>query len=240
MEVKKLDNSYLDKFDIKYNYEHFCADHLNYQTYDGPMVGDYIDNHQLFKLNGDRVFLHDILTAKTVIELASFSCPNYRSNIQTMRELNETFAAVKFVVVYVREEHPGSIVSRHHCLTDKFGCANKLKNELGEDREVLLDDIDGCLHKNLGGMPNSCVVLNSDGQVLYSSNWTVPRHLQYLLSGLMLDKKDRPDKGVVKPEPIKIRDKVKTYLDCGVDSLRDVIVSAPELIKKKNKYKKTH
>jgi hypothetical protein len=74
--------------------------------------------------------------------------------------------------VYTREAHPGEHLPAHRSFEDKLRAAARLRDEIGITRPILVDDLDGEVHRAYGTMPNMSWVLGRGGVILYKAMWT--------------------------------------------------------------------
>jgi hypothetical protein len=89
---------------------------------------------------------------------------------------------VEFLLVYVREAHPGARLGPHETDGQKVAMAEKLREFYGEPRKILIDNIDGDMHKAYGELPNMVYVINPEGKVIYRCNWAFPRNIDRVLA----------------------------------------------------------
>jgi hypothetical protein len=54
------------------------------------------------------------------------------------------------VFIYTREPHPGENVGHHDSFGRKLACARLLAEEAGIGRDILVDDLDGGVHRATG------------------------------------------------------------------------------------------
>ena len=111
--------------------------------------------------------------------------------------------------VYTREAHPGENVGHHASLEDKFACAELLRDEIGIQRPILVDDLSGTAHRAYGLMPNMTWVIGRGGRILYKSDWTSARNVEAFLARHEEGRGRRPASGVVAPyltEQVEYRD----------------------------------
>ena len=78
---------------------------------------------------------------------------------------------VRFVMVNVREAHPGKAIPQPRTLDEKMAHAAQLRDLHGFEFEVAVDDVDGTLHRALGSKPNSAYVLGASGTILFRAHW---------------------------------------------------------------------
>ena len=69
--------------------------------------------------------------------------------------------------IYSREAHPGEDVPHHDSFEDKLASARLLAEETGIRRDILVDDLDGTVHRAYGLMPNMTWVIGRGGRVAY-------------------------------------------------------------------------
>jgi hypothetical protein len=74
--------------------------------------------------------------------------------------------------VYTREAHPGEHLTAHAGFGDKLAAARRLRDEIGIIRPILVDDVEGTVHRAYGLMPNMSWVLDRRGTILYKAMWT--------------------------------------------------------------------
>ena len=84
--------------------------------------------------------------------------------------------------VYTREAHPGENVPCHDSFGRKLACARLLAEETGIGRDILVDDLDGAVHRAYGLMPNMTWVIGRGGRVAYKANWTSAANVEAFLA----------------------------------------------------------
>ena len=94
--------------DETYNYPRFKMSNYELGYFPGPKAGDQVDYGYTFTdLNGKAVNLEDYKGKWLVIESGSLTCPMYVKNVKAFARLTEKYPDVEWLVVYVREAHPG-------------------------------------------------------------------------------------------------------------------------------------
>ncbi len=83
--------------------------------------------------------------------------------------------------VYTREARPGENVGHHDSFGRKLACARLLAEETGIGRDILVDDLDGAVHRAYGLMPNMTWVIGRGGRVAYKANWTSAANVEAFL-----------------------------------------------------------
>lgn len=87
--------------------------------------------------------------------------------------------------VYTREAHPGENVPHHDTVGRKLASARLLRDETGIRRPILVDDLDGTVHRRYGSMPNMTWVIDRGGRVAYKANWTSAANVEGFLARLL-------------------------------------------------------
>lgn len=91
----------------------------------------------------------------------------------------------EFLIMYVRESHPGENFPHHRSAEQKVTHARKLK-ELEDVRlRILIDDFDGTVHRQYGLLSNMIYLIDRTGMVVYKSDWTDAAELDEVCAGLI-------------------------------------------------------
>lgn len=89
------------------------------------------------------------------------------------------------VFLYTRAAHPGEHYPAHESFEQKLVHARAFVQTFGIRRPVLVDDLEGTIHRAYGLLPNMTYIVGTAGRVLDRSDWTDPRSvgaaLDYLL-----------------------------------------------------------
>lgn len=149
----------------------FSPKHYDYTSFSGPRAGEPAVDVTLYDQENKPVKLSDFRGKWVVLETGSATCSMYTKNIPGMRGLVDEFPQVEFLVVYVREAHPGERLSQHKSFDDKKKAAAMLKPRYDEFRKILIDTLEGDMHKTYGVMPNTVYIINPEGIVHYRCNW---------------------------------------------------------------------
>ncbi len=138
-----------------------------------PRPGDRVPDFDLPTLGGGRFRSADLReTGPALLIFGSYTCPVTDSAAPGLKELPARFGdRVRFVMVDVREAHPGKTVPQPQDLDEKMAHAEQLRDLHGFQFEVAVDDIDGTLHRVLSPKPNSAYVLGKDGTILFRAQW---------------------------------------------------------------------
>jgi thiol-disulfide isomerase/thioredoxin len=135
--------------------------------------GDRIPAFELITADGERLANDDLIGDKPVLLVfGSMTCPMTASSAPSVQELYEEFGGrVDFIMMYVREAHPGENYSQAESMDDKIASAKSLREFYGIDWTVVADTLDGDLHRALDPKPNAAYLVGSNGKILFRSLW---------------------------------------------------------------------
>lgn len=113
-----------------------------------------------------------------------------------MEALAKQFAdrRVRSIFVYTREAHPGE---KHPHLTSfeqKLGNAREMAKVWGIERAMLVDDMDGTVHRAYGKLPNMTYVVARRGTVHFRSSWTDAGIIGIILEQLCVEAEGRRER----------------------------------------------
>jgi len=213
---------------MTYNYARFKNSYYDFTAFEGPGRGDQMPDLVLSDLDGNPVRLSDLWDRRVVIETGSTTCPMYAKGVGTMADMAERYPDIRFVVIYVREAHPGERIGPHETLERKLELAAGLGSAHDEGRMTLVDDVDGTAHRTLGSLPDMVYVLVPGGRVIFRADWNDLDTLEQVLEGdVSTDELTREHFPPAKPGP---RTALTTLLSGGFAALFDFIVSLPGLL----------
>ena len=144
-----------------------------YFTNTDPGPGEQIVDFDLPTLDGGRFCSQDLSeTAPVLMVFGSYTCPVTESAAPGLRRLHARFGdRVQFVMVNVREAHPGANVPQPDNMEEKQAHAVLLRDLHDLPFEVAIDDIAGSLHIAMSPKPNSAYLLGGDGSILFRAHW---------------------------------------------------------------------
>lgn len=212
-----------------YNYSNFKAKYYNFTEFSGSKEGEPAPDFKAYTLDGREVQLSDYFGNPIVIETGSVTCPIYVGEIDEMQKIAAKFPEVTFLVLYVREAHPGEKIGPHTSLKEKINCAKRIKEKYEENREILVDETDGTAHKIYGLFPDSVYVIDREGIIAWRTQWNRTRELEENMTRLMRGQKTVPAKKRRFDKPERVR--ISTLLDGGWIAVRDFILQAPALLR---------
>jgi peroxiredoxin len=151
---------------------------------EGPHTGEAAPDFGLEDLDGVPVQLSDLRGKPVVIEFGSYTCPIFSDRVIEMERLAQSHPEAEFLVIAVREAHPGEVTPHHQTLTQKRRAARCLAMEEGLRRRVLIDDLEGGVHRAYGGGWNPVYVIDAAGRVAFRRAWNHPGEVALALEAL--------------------------------------------------------
>ena len=222
---------------VAYNYEafDFALERGEFDAWlqGGPGVGSEAPDFELPDLEGETARLSALRGRPVVLEFGSYTCPIFSDRVPAMERLAQEHPEAAFLIVYVREAHPGEVQGPHRSLTEKRSAARKLAVEEALARRVLIDSLGGDVHRAYGGAWNPVYVVGPDGRVVMRQAWNHPD----LVAAALDDLKDgnRPEV----PESIEmLREPGRRPMGGrllergGIRALQDFYRSAPPPVRK--------
>ena len=165
----------------EYNYKRYKMSEYDLGAFPGSKAGELAENFTVCDQNGKPVSLYDFRGKWVVLETGSITCAMYVKNIPGIKELQVKYPDVEFLLVYVREAHPGSRLGPHQSNGQKIERAEKLRQFYDEPRRILIDDLQGKMHKAYGELTNMVYIIDPDGRIIYRSDWAFPKHIDKIL-----------------------------------------------------------
>lgn len=138
-----------------------------------PKAGDHVPDFDLPLVGGGRFRRAELAdTGPVLLVFGSATCPVTDDAAPRLRDLHARFGhAVRFVMVNVREAHPGDALPQPTTDAAKLDRATRLRDLHALPFEVAVDDVDGRLHRALSPKPNSAYLLGHDGTILFRAHW---------------------------------------------------------------------
>jgi thiol-disulfide isomerase/thioredoxin len=205
-----------------------------YFNKDDPGPGDRVPEFSLPTVNGGRFKSSDLAaTGPALLIFGSSTCPLTDNAAPGLNELYCRFGdRVRFVMVNVREAHPGKAFPQPGTLDVKMAHAKRLRDLHGFEFEVAVDDVDGTLHRALSPKPNSAYILGTDGTILFRAHWANDtKALAAALDSIVAGESPRRSQsgGLVKPM-LRMLPNIATVLDrAGGGAWADMWRVAPPL-----------
>lgn len=163
-------------------------------------VGIGAPEFEAFTLDGATVRLSDsrgrrhvvVMTGAVTSPMCAFEAPAFN-------QLQKDFAArgVAFFLLYTRESHPAENYPAHGSLQQKIARARDLQRLESIEFPVIVDHLDGRIHRAYGVWPNALFVIHKDGRLVFRSNMANHGELRQYLEDLLAAEKAAADGKVV-------------------------------------------
>lgn len=212
----------------RYNYHRFRIRDYDWDPMPGPRPGERLDDFSVRRLDGGELCLSDLRGRPVVLEMGSYTCPQFVANVERMQALRRRYPHAVFLVLYTREAHPGERVGPHAEYFDKQMLAHRLRQEHGDGRTYLVDDLDGRVNRMLGAWPNATYVLDGRGTVIYRSMFTWPPTVAEILDELFSGRPMKPREGY--GFVLAVRHLLPVFLRGGWRAVRDFAVQLPQVV----------
>lgn len=91
----------------------------------------------------------------------------------------------EFLTIYVREPHPGERYGPHKSFEQKLAFARDCREQDGVQNPMLVDELDGTVHRLYGSLPNMIYIIEKSGRIAYKAMWTDHEEIASVLANLM-------------------------------------------------------
>ena len=93
-----------------------------------------------------------------------------------------------FLFIYTRETHPEQFPDfpPHRSMEQKLQHVREMQERQQSPRTILVDALEGDVHRMYGGMPNMSWILDHTGRVVYKADWTVAIDIRAALQDVLL------------------------------------------------------
>jgi peroxiredoxin len=151
-------------------------------------------------LHGGMVRLSDFRGKRHVVMMTgAVTSPMCAFEVPPFNQLQAEFEAkgVSFFLLYTRESHPAENYPAHQTFEQKVAYARDLKSLEDVRFPVLVDSLDGSIHRAYGVWPNALFVIHKDGRLIFRSNMANDRELRQFLNDLIAAEKAAAEGRVV-------------------------------------------
>ena len=123
----------------------------------------------------------------TVVMTGAVTSPMCVFEVPAFNELQRDFdgRGVSFFLLYTRESHPAENYGAHQSFEQKLAYARDLKRLENVQLPILVDHLDGRIHRAYGVWPNALFVVHKDGRLVFRSNMASDRELRQFLEDLL-------------------------------------------------------
>ena len=155
-----------------YRYETFRAGVLMNDARFSPDAlkpGQLLPDQTLVRPDGEEISLRNLAAGRPIVLVTgSLTCPLSISSLPAFAQLNRTYGErVAFAFIYTREAHPGESLGQPSTLEEKMEHARQLQEVHRVDWPVLVDDLDGTVHRKLDTKQNSVHIADAEGRVVF-------------------------------------------------------------------------
>jgi peroxiredoxin len=147
-------------------------------------------------LDGNIVRLSDFRGKRhVVIMTGAVTSPMCAFEVPAFNQLQQEFdgQGVSFFLLYTRESHPAENYTAHGSFEQKLACARDLQRLEDIRFPIIVDHLDGRIHRAYGIWPNALFVIHKDGRLMFRSNMTNDRELRQFLGDLLAAEKAAAD-----------------------------------------------
>ncbi len=197
---------------------------------DALAPGDSLAAHELPTLEGGTIQIGGRRERPLLLVTGSITCPMTASATPVIKALHTEFGdRVDFVLLNVREAHPGAHFPQPGTDEDKLSHARSLQERYGVPFTIAVDALDGALHQRLDGKPNAAFLLDTTGEVVFRAHWArddkaIRGALQSVLAGTAPAK--RLSKAMVGPVAMAMGSVDEVIRTAGPGARRDMWLSA--------------
>ena len=118
-----------------------------------------------------------------------------------MDELARDYAEqAHHLFIYTRETHPEHARGLYEHFTsfeEKFGRAKVLQERHDTPRVILVDGLDGDVHREYAGVPNQSWVIDHAGRIAYKASWTTASEVRWALEGALTMREAKREGGTI-------------------------------------------
>lgn len=214
--------------ETSYNYEHFTVKPYNkwYKEFLKQLpLGSKAPDFSCLDTNGKRVRLSQFQRKSfVVLEFGCMTCApavtqaaTYKMSLSNMLDEFKD-KGVEFLMVYTRETHPGENVRRHKKFEEKMEHAKLFKELEIVKLRILVDSLEGKIHRKYGMLPNMVYIINKEGRIVYKASWTDAVEVRSVLQNLLLWEKE----GFTPMDSIAVVEKYHFIYDRNVEEHKRV------------------
>jgi peroxiredoxin len=139
-------------------------------------------------LSGARVRLGDFRDKRHVVMMTgAVTSPMCAFEVPEFNRLHAEFddEGISFFLLYTRESHPAENYSAHQSFEQKLAYARDLQRLEHVNFPIVVDHLDGRIHRVYGVWPNALFVIHKDGRLIFRSNMANHLELREFLNDLL-------------------------------------------------------
>ena len=192
-----------------------------------PGPGDVFPAFNLVTTDSDELINQDLSGNRPLLFIfGSITCPMTANAMPFLKQLHTEFGdRVDFIMLNVREAHPGENFGQPATMAEKLDHARALKQLYGIPWTVAIDNIEGTLHRALDPKPNSAFLVNGDGIIVFRSLWASDQNAmrQALESAAAGRRPDKPQSQALFGPVVRAMGQVQEVMDrAGPQAAKDL------------------
>ena len=155
-------------------------------------VGVAAPEFEASTLDGAIVRLSDFRGRRhVVIMTGAVTSPMCAFEVPAFNRLQQDFdgRGVSFFLLYTRESHPAENYASHTSFEQKRSYACDLQRLEDVRTPIIVDHLDGRIHRAYGEWPNALFVIHKDGRLIFRSNMANDRELRQFFDDLLAAEK---------------------------------------------------
>ena len=173
-----------------YNLEEFAAgaNAANPGVTLPAQVGIAAPEFEAAALDGTTVRLSEFRGSSHVVMMTgAVTSPMCAFEVPALNRLQLEFAdkGFAFLLLYTRESHPAENYGAHESFEQKLSYARELQRLEDIRFPIIVDHLDGRIHRAYGVWPNALFVIHKDGRLVFRSNMANHRELRQFLEDIL-------------------------------------------------------
>ena len=158
-----------------------------------PRPGERLPQIDLPTAEGGRFRTSEATGRPVLLVTGSYTCPMTASSNPLLKDLHDRFGdRIDFVMLYVREAHPGELKDQARTAEQKRERARTLQERDGLPWTIAVDDPNGSTHRRFDEKPNAAYLTDRNGTIVYRSLWAGDVHgLEEALEAVARGKRPR-------------------------------------------------
>jgi peroxiredoxin len=153
-------------------------------------VGVAAPDFEASTVDGAVIRLSDFRGKRHVVMMTgAVTSPMCAFEVPAFNQLQKEFDDVSFFLLYTRESHPAENYAAHNSFEQKLAYARDLKRLENIQFPILVDYLDGRVHRAYGVWPNALFVIHKDGRLIFRSNMANHGEVRQFLDDLVAAEK---------------------------------------------------
>jgi peroxiredoxin len=149
-------------------------------------VGVAAPEFEASALDGAVIRLSDFRDKRHVVMMTgAVTSPMCAFEVPAFNQLQKEFDGISFFLLYTRESHPAENYTAHDSFEQKLAYARDLNRLENIQFPILVDHLDGRIHRAYGVWPNALFVIHKDGRLIFRSNMANDGELRQFLNDLL-------------------------------------------------------